>query len=83
MALNGINLPLAFVGYSVSISIHSRQEYVFGEVYKEIGLSEEEIVDHFTGIAFLVGIVSSLFSSAVESHGEHSLLGRSTDSQSA
>lgn len=83
MALNGINLPLAFVGYSVSISIHSRQEYVFGEVYKEIGLSEEEIVDHFTGIAFLVGIVSSPFSSAMESHGEHSLLGRSIDSQSA
>ena len=30
------------------------QEYVFGEVYKEMGLNEEEIVEHFTGIGFLV-----------------------------
>ena len=43
MILNGINIPLAFVG----------QEYVFGEVYKDMGLSEEEIVEHFTGIGFL------------------------------
>lgn len=56
MALNGINLPLAFVGQErplLSFNLVS-QEYILGEVYKELGLSEEEILEHFTGIAFLV-----------------------------
>lgn len=30
------------------------QEYVLGEVYKEMGLTEEELLEHWTGIAFLV-----------------------------
>lgn len=56
MAMNAINIPLAFVGYFHTSSIICSQEYVFGEVYSDMGLSEEEIIDHFTGIAFLVVI---------------------------
>lgn len=54
--MNAINIPLAFVGYYYKDSITFSQEYVFGEVYADMGLSEEEILDHFTGIAFLVVI---------------------------
>lgn len=55
MAMNGINIPLAFVGLIlIRILFIYSQEYVFGEVYKEMGLNEEEIVEHFTGIGFLV-----------------------------
>ena len=56
VAMNAINIPLAFVGYYYKDSITFSQEYVFGEVYADMGLSEEEILDHFTGIAFLVVI---------------------------
>jgi alpha-N-acetylglucosaminidase len=42
MALNGINLPLAFVG----------QEAIWERVYLSIGLNHTEIADHFTGPAF-------------------------------
>ncbi|KAJ9446996.1 Alpha-N-acetylglucosaminidase [Diplonema papillatum] len=42
LALRGVNLPLAFVG----------QEYFWWRVYSSLGLSEEEILDHFTGPAF-------------------------------
>ena len=35
---------------------HCSQEYVIGEVYADMGLTEEEILDHFTGIAFLVDV---------------------------
>lgn len=41
MALNGINLPLAFTG----------QEYVWHKVWKYFGLSEDQM--DFTGPAFL------------------------------
>ena len=55
MVMNGINIPLAFVGYFIQwLCITSSQEYVFGEVYKDMGLSEEEVLEHFTGIGFLV-----------------------------
>ena len=43
-----------FCGVSLSHLVHRSQEYVIGEVYADMGLTEEEILDHFTGIAFLV-----------------------------
>ncbi|MEQ2256939.1 hypothetical protein ILYODFUR_029253, partial [Ilyodon furcidens] len=43
MALNGINLPLAFTG----------QEAVWQEVYRSLGLNESELEDFFSGPAFL------------------------------
>ena len=43
MALNGINLPLAFVG----------QEWVWTEVFKEYGLAFSDLDTFFTGPAFL------------------------------
>ncbi|MCI4374285.1 hypothetical protein PGIGA_G00004620 [Pangasianodon gigas] len=43
MALNGINLPLAFTG----------QEALWQEVYTSLGLNQTEIDDFFTGPAFL------------------------------
>jgi alpha-N-acetylglucosaminidase len=43
MALHGVNLPLSFTG----------QEYVFERLYREFGLTNEEIDAHFAGYAFL------------------------------
>eukprot|EP01116_Phalansterium_solitarium_P003016 TRINITY_DN1344_c0_g1_i1.p1 TRINITY_DN1344_c0_g1~~TRINITY_DN1344_c0_g1_i1.p1 ORF type:complete len:903 (-),score=-53.28 TRINITY_DN1344_c0_g1_i1:721-3429(-) len=43
MALNGINMPLSFVG----------QEYIWAKVYKQLGLTEDELQEWFTGPAFL------------------------------
>ncbi|XP_034050291.1 alpha-N-acetylglucosaminidase-like [Thalassophryne amazonica] len=43
MALNGINLPLAFTG----------QEALWQEVYRALGLNQSEIEDFFAGPAFL------------------------------
>ncbi|KAM3860076.1 alpha-N-acetylglucosaminidase [Diretmus argenteus] len=43
MALNGINLPLAFTG----------QEALWQEVYRALGLNESEIEEFFAGPAFL------------------------------
>ncbi|XP_078488084.1 alpha-N-acetylglucosaminidase isoform X2 [Ciona intestinalis] len=43
MALNGINLPLAFTG----------QEAIWEKVYKKLGCSDEDIKKHFAGPAFL------------------------------
>jgi len=43
MALQGVNLPLAFTG----------QEYVQRALFKEFGMSDEEVHDYFTGPAFL------------------------------
>jgi len=43
MALQGVNLPLAFTG----------QEYVWRALFKEFGLTDEEVHDYFTGPAFL------------------------------
>ena len=43
MALNGINLPLAFTGL----------EYVTRKLFKEMGFSNEELKNWFTGPAFL------------------------------
>ncbi|XP_057300094.1 alpha-N-acetylglucosaminidase-like isoform X2 [Hydractinia symbiolongicarpus] len=43
MALNGINLPLAFTA----------QETVWQKVYIELGLTQEELDSHFAGPAFL------------------------------
>lgn len=42
MALHGINLPLAITG----------QEYIWNEVYKEMGFSNEELAGFFTGPAY-------------------------------
>eukprot|EP00111_Clytia_hemisphaerica_P018124 TCONS_00053628-protein len=42
MALQGINLPLAFTG----------QEAIWEMVYKEMGLTEPELAEHFSGAAF-------------------------------
>lgn len=54
MALNGINMPLAFVGYGCSWSLSCSQEYIFYQVYKKLGLSDEGIMGHFTGVHFQV-----------------------------
>ena len=43
MALNGLNLILAFTG----------QEYIWKKFYTNVGLTDEEIVDYFSGPAFL------------------------------
>ncbi|KAK2815434.1 hypothetical protein Q5P01_025901 [Channa striata] len=43
MALNGINLPLAFTG----------QEILWQEVYRALGLNQSEIEEFFSGPAFL------------------------------
>eukprot|EP01133_Synstelium_polycarpum_P016885 gene16885-20078_t len=43
MALNGYNMPLAFIG----------QEYVWIEVYKSLGLHESDLLEWMTGAAFL------------------------------
>uniref|UniRef100_A0A3B5A2Z6 Alpha-N-acetylglucosaminidase n=2 Tax=Stegastes partitus TaxID=144197 RepID=A0A3B5A2Z6_9TELE len=43
MALNGINLPLAFTG----------QEALWQEVYRALGLNQSEIEEFFSGPAFL------------------------------
>lgn len=43
MALNGINLPLAFTG----------QEYVWRALFTEFGLTEDDMKSWFTGPAFL------------------------------
>ena len=43
LALHGINLPLAAVGY----------EHVQAKMYKRLGLTEEEMLDFFPGAGFL------------------------------
>eukprot|EP00052_Salpingoeca_macrocollata_P022042 m.190307 g.190307 ORF g.190307 m.190307 type:complete len:803 (+) comp21696_c0_seq6:142-2550(+) len=43
MALHGVNLPLSFTG----------QEYVWYEFYAALGLTDSEIMDYFSGPAFL------------------------------
>lgn len=43
MALNGINLPLAFTG----------QEAIWKRVYMKLGCTEKDLEDHFAGPAFL------------------------------
>ena len=43
MALQGVNLPLSFNG----------QEAVYFKVYKELGLTDEELWSYFSGPAFL------------------------------
>ena len=43
MAMNGVNLPLAFAA----------QESIWQMVYKQLGLTREELDQHFAGPAFL------------------------------
>jgi len=43
MALHGMNMPLAFAG----------QEFIRVEVYKELGIEFEALLDFFNGPAFL------------------------------
>ena len=43
MAMNGINMPLAFTG----------QEYVWYKFYRSINVSDEDILNYFSGPAFL------------------------------
>ena len=47
MALNGINLPLAFTG----------QEAIWQRVYTKLGFSNDDLDQHFTGPAFLAWYV--------------------------
>lgn len=61
MALNGINMPLAFVGYLLVFYIDRSQEYFFYKVYHELGLSDEGIFRHFTGLHFQVAFCLSNF----------------------
>jgi alpha-N-acetylglucosaminidase len=42
MAMNGINLPLAFTG----------QEIIWQRVYLGLGLKQEDLDEHFVGPAF-------------------------------
>ena len=43
MAMNGINMPLAFTG----------QEYVWRKFYSSLNISDEDILNYFSGPAFL------------------------------
>ncbi|KAK7695253.1 hypothetical protein QCA50_002443 [Cerrena zonata] len=43
LALRGVNIPLAWIGY----------EHILIEVYREVGLSDAEIADFMSGPAFL------------------------------
>ena len=43
MALNGINLPLAFTG----------QEAIWQRVYNKLGFTDKDLDEHFAGPAFL------------------------------
>ena len=43
MAMNGVNLPLAF----------NAQESIWQMVYKQLGLAQEELDQHFAGPEFL------------------------------
>ncbi|XP_039259362.2 alpha-N-acetylglucosaminidase-like [Styela clava] len=43
MALNGVNLPLAFTG----------QEAIWRRVYKQFGCTDQDLANHFAGPAFL------------------------------
>ena len=43
MAMNGVNLPLAFTA----------QESIWQMIYKQLGLTQEELDQHFAGPAFL------------------------------
>ena len=43
MALNGINLPLAFTA----------QETIWQKIYLRLGVTQEELDRHFGGAAFL------------------------------
>lgn len=52
MALNGVNMPLAFNGYLFFSSFILSQEYIYYLVYKKLGLSTEGILNHFTGPHF-------------------------------
>ncbi|XP_064109199.1 alpha-N-acetylglucosaminidase-like isoform X2 [Macrobrachium nipponense] len=52
MALNGINMPLAFTG----------QEAIWQRVYSKLGVTQEELDDHFAGPAFLAwGRMGNIF----------------------
>ena len=59
MALNRVNMPLAFNGYISWFLLISSQEYLFYQVYRELGLSEEGILRHFTGVHFDVRMFES------------------------
>ena len=48
--------PSRLRGVRFRSPFHCSQEYVIGEVYADMGLTEEESLDHFTGIAFLVDV---------------------------
>lgn len=43
MALQGINLPLSFTG----------QEYIWAQVFTQLGLNESSLIEQFGGPAFL------------------------------
>ncbi|XP_066954766.1 alpha-N-acetylglucosaminidase-like isoform X3 [Macrobrachium rosenbergii] len=52
MALNGINMPLAFTG----------QEAIWQRVYSKLGVTQEELDNHFAGPAFLAwGRMGNIF----------------------
>lgn len=55
MAMNGINLPLAFTG----------QEAIWQKVYLRIGLTQQEIDQHFGGPAFLAWYVNLVINSQI------------------
>lgn len=55
MAMNGINLPLAFNG----------QEAIWQKVYLRIGLTQQEIDQHFGGPAFLAWYVHFVINSQI------------------
>ena len=41
MAMNGINMPLAFTG----------QEWIWRDVYLKMGVTEEQLQEYFSGIS--------------------------------
>ena len=54
MALNGINMPLAFNGFVRVWQLMCSQEYIFYQVYKKLGLTDKGILNHFTSPEFQV-----------------------------
>ena len=43
-----------------SICVQDRQEYLLYQVYRQLGLSEEGILRHFTGVHFAVSFSKAL-----------------------
>lgn len=55
MAMNGYNLPLSFTG----------QEYVWTQVWRDLGMTQADLDEWFSGPAFLAWNRTDRFSSRI------------------